>query len=111
MLFPGSTQTAGRTHAALGGTVTAIAGGFGYNSSGRLVFNTDDAPQSFIKGIGVRTDGAVCATTSTDDSDTYIEGVRVTAAGKLVYAEGAVQHFTSGNGCRTTGALAALVPF
>lgn len=110
MLFPGSTQTAGRTHAVVGGTVAAFAGGFGYNSSGRLVLNTDDAPQAFVKGIGVRTDGAVCATTSTDDADTYIEGIRVSATGKLVYADDAMQHFTSGNGCRSTGALAVILP-
>ena len=110
MLFPGSTQTAGRTTADVGGTVAAFAGGFGYDAGGQLVLNTADAPQAFVKGIGVRTDGAVCATTSTDNSDTYIEGVRVTAAGKLVYEDAAVQHFTSGNGCRSTGALAVILP-
>lgn len=106
MLFTGSNQTSGRVNVAVAGTVASFQAGFGYDSTGDLVLNTADAPQSFVKGIGVRSDGSVCATTTTGGTDTYIEGVRVTAAGKLVYENAASQHFTSGNPCRTTGALA-----
>ena len=109
MLFPGVVFTSDRVTAEIAGVITVINGGFAFTALGEIVLEVVAAPQVFIKGIGCRNTGAVCATTTTDVSDVYIEGVRVTTAGKLVYADAAPDHTNSGNPCTSTGALAVLL--
>ncbi len=109
MLFPGVVFTSDRVTAEVAGVIDHITGGFAFTALSEVVLEVVAAPQVFIKGIGCRNTGAVCATTTTDVSDVYIEGVRVTTAGALVYADAAPDHTTSGNPCTSTGALAVLL--
>ena len=109
MLFPGVVFTSDRVTAEIAGVIAVINGGFGFTAASEIVLEVVAAPQVFIKGVGCRNTGAVCATTTTDVSDIYIEGVRVTTAGKLVYADAAPANTTSGNPVTATGALAVLL--
>lgn len=109
MLFPGVVITSARVTAEDGGVITHINGGFAFTANSEIVLDTVNAPQVFIKGIGCRNTGAVCATTTTAGTDVFIEGVRVSAAGKLVIEDAASTHTTSGNPCTATGALAVLL--
>ncbi len=110
MLFPAvSLSAADRVRIADGGVVHHINGAFAYTSTDQLVTDSVNSPQNFIKGVGIRNTGAVCTTTATNASDTWIEGVRVDSAGRLVIADAAPQAYTSGNPVRTTGALATTV--
>lgn len=106
MLFTGAVITADRVTTATAGVVDHFVAGFGYNAANALVLDIVNPPQSFVKGIGVRTDGSVCATTTTGGSDTFIEGVRVSALGLLVVESAAPTNITSGNPVTATGALA-----
>jgi hypothetical protein len=106
MLFTGAALSSDRVRIAAGGAVHHINSGFAYTSTDQLVTDASNAPQNFIKGVGIRNTGAVCTTTSTAGTDTWIEGVRVTNAGRVVIADAAPQAYTSGNPVRTTGALA-----
>jgi hypothetical protein len=106
VLFTGAVVTADRVTTATAGAVDHFTAGFGYTIANALVLDVVNPPQSFVKGIGVRTDGSVCATTTTAGSDTFIEGVRVTAAGLLVVESAAPTNITSGNPVTASGALA-----
>ena|SRR6187549_4231807 len=108
MLFTGAIISGGRVTTATAGVVHHWQAGFGYTSVDALVLDIVNPPQSFVKGVGVRTDGSVCATTATTGSDTFIEGVRVTAAGLLVVESAAPTNATSGNPVTATGALAII---
>jgi hypothetical protein len=105
MLFTGAAQDSGRVTVEDGGVVDHIVAGFAYTSADALVLDTSNDPQTVIKGIGIRNTGAVCATTTTTGTR-VVEGVRISDAGKLVYADAASQAATSGNPIRTNGALA-----
>lgn len=109
MLFPGVVITSARVTAEVAGVITHINGGFAFTANSEIVLNTADDPEVFIKGIGCRNTGAVCGTTTTAGTDVFIEGVRVSAAGKLVYENAASTHTTSGNPCTATGALAVVL--
>jgi hypothetical protein len=107
MLFTGAALSAtDRVRIADGGAVDHRVAGFSFTSSDQLVTDSSNAVQQTIKGIGTRTTGAVCTTTTTSGTDVWIEGVRVDSTGKLVIADAAPQTYTSGNPIRTTGALA-----
>lgn len=106
MLFTGAVVTGGRVTTATAGVVHHYTAGFGYTSADALVLDIVNPPQSFIKEVGVRSDGSVCATTTTSGSDTYSEGVRISAAGLLVVESAASTGVTSGNPVTATGALA-----
>ena len=106
MLFTGAALSSDRVRIADGGAVHHINSGFAYTQTDQLVTDASNAPQNFIKGVGIRDTGAVCTTTSTAGTGTWIEGVRVTNAGRVVIADAAPQAYTSGNPVRTTGALA-----
>jgi len=109
MLFPGVVFTSDRVTAEVAGVITHIHGGFAFTALSEIVLDTANDPQVFIKGLGCRNTGAVCATTTTAGTDVFIEGVRVTAAGKLVIEDAAADHTTPGNPCTATGALAVLL--
>jgi hypothetical protein len=105
MLFTGAAVSSGRVQVADGGVVDHRDAGFAYTSSDELVIDTSNAPQNFIKGVGIRNTGAVCATTTTTGT-TVVEGVRLSPTGQVVFADAAAQAVTSGNPIRTNGALA-----
>ncbi len=105
MLFTGAALDSGRVTVADGGAVDHVVAGFAYTASDELVIDTSNAPQNFIKGVGIRNTGAVCATTTTTGT-TVVEGVRLSPTGQVVYADAAPQAVTSGNPIRTNGALA-----
>lgn len=107
MLFTGAAIESGRVKVEAGGAVDHITAGFAYTSDDALVLDTSNAPQNFIKGVGIRNTGAVCATTTTTGT-TVAEGVRLSPTGQLVYADAAAQQVTSGNPTRTNGALATV---
>jgi hypothetical protein len=110
MLFTGAALSAAdRVRIADGGVVHHREAGFAYTSTNQLVTDSSNAAQSWIKGVGIRNTGAVCTTTTTGGTDTWSEGVRITAAGKLVIADAAPQSTTNGNPVRTTGALATTI--
>jgi hypothetical protein len=110
MLFTGAVLVDDRVSVEVDGVVDHFVAGFGYTADDRLVINTSDDPDEFVKGVGVLESGAVCATTTTGATDTFIEGVRVTAAGKLTYEDsGTVDHTTSGNPCASNGRLSVVV--
>ena len=106
MLFQGGKYTTQRLVVSAGGVVDHRVAGFAYTSADELVTETVADPQEWIKGIGIRSTGAVCTTTTTDASDVWIEGVRVTTGGKVVVASSAPTGTTSGNPVTATGALA-----
>jgi hypothetical protein len=105
MLFTGAARTSSRVRVAVGGVVHHRDAGFAYTATDQLVLDTSNDPQNYIKGIGIRNTGAVCATTTTTGTR-VVEGVRISDAGKLVYADAVSQATTSGNPIRTNGALA-----
>ena len=105
MLFTGAAQDSGRVTVEDGGVVDHVVAGFAYTATDALVIDTSNDPQNVIKGSGIRNTGAVCATTTTTGTHT-VEGVRISDAGKLVYADAVSQAVTSGNPIRTNGALA-----
>ncbi len=109
MLFPGVVFSSDRVTAEVAGVITHINGGFAFTALSEIVLDIVNDPQVFIKGIGCRNTGAVCGTTTTAGTDVFIEGVRVSAAGKLVYANAAPANTTSGNPVTATGALAVLL--
>lgn len=110
-LVPGLTITNGRVD------VTVAAGsdpdffnqGVGFLSNGTLAIDSD-APtgSNYRAGIRQNANGAFFGTTSTAGTDIYVGGLRVSAAGQLVYAVAANQEFVNGNPIRTTGALATV---
>ncbi len=106
MLFTGSKQTSGRVVTNAAGAVDHVVAGFAYTATDELVIDTANAPQNFVKGVGIRNTGAVCTTTSTAGTDTWSEGVRVAADGRLVVESAAPANVTSGNPVTATGALA-----
>ncbi len=110
MLFTGAALSAAdRVRIADGGVVDHAQSGFVYTSSNQLVTDSANAPQNAIKGIGIRNTGAVCTTTTTAGTDTWIEGVRVDSTGKLVIADDVPANITSGNPVTATGALATTI--
>ena len=104
-LFTGAILSSGRVAVAVAGVVDHIVAGFAYTADDELVLDTSNDPQNVIKGIGIRNTGAVCATTTTTGT-AVVNGVRISNAGKLVYADAASEAVTCGNPIRTTGVLA-----
>ena len=105
MLFTGSAQTSGRVRIDAATAISSYQSGFAYTSAGKLCTSAGGSPNNFLKGIGTNA-GRVCTTTSTAGTDTFIEGVRVSASGQLVIANAANANVTSGNPVTATGALA-----
>ena len=110
MLVPGIPTTAGAFRATAGAAtpVAFINQGFGFTAAGVLAIDTD-APTGSIYYKGFRMNpatGAVYGTTSTSGSDAYLEGIRVTTLGQIVYEAAAPVAFASGNPVTATPALA-----
>ncbi len=106
MLFTGGRYSSDRLVTNAAGAVDHVVAGFAYTATDELVIDTANAPQNFVKGVGIRNTGAVCTTTSTAGTDTWSEGVRIAADGRLVVESAAPANVTSGNPVTATGALA-----
>lgn len=83
--------------------------GVGFFNDGTLAIDSN-APSgsNYRNGIRQNANGAFYGTTSTAGTDVYVSGLRVSAAGQLVYAVAATQNYVNGNPIRTTGALATI---
>ena len=89
MLAPGiEFDPDGRVYAQVGSAVTpaAINQGVGFSSLGQLCIDTDAPSGSFYKaGIRLSASGAIYGTSALSPDDIYIEGLRVSVLGQLVY--------------------------
>ena len=106
MLFTGGTQVGDRVVVSPGGVVDHIHAGFAYTAANELVTDAVNPVENVIKGVGIRNTGAVCTTVATAGSDTFSEGVRIEASGKLVVESNPPANFASGNPVTASGALA-----
>jgi len=91
MIVPGVTFTDGRIAASVESGVdpTNFHGGFGFMADGTFAIDTAaPAGSASVKGYRMSSLGAIYGTTATAGSDSFIEGVRVSAAGQVVYANG-----------------------
>jgi hypothetical protein len=108
-LFTGTQITVTR---GLGTTATQILQGFGFMNDGSLALDTTAVPAtpaSITKGVAQNASGAAYSTTAQNASDSWIEGVRVSAAGALVVEVAAAAGFSNGNPITAGGNLAVSV--
>ncbi len=108
MLVPGLLFSLGRVAitAGAGQVPDFINQGVGFMNDGSLAVDTD-APSSpaFDGGIAVSSAGAVHGTTTTAGTDVYIQGLRVSAVGQLVYEAADPAGYTNGNPFTTAGSF------
>lgn len=111
MIVPGELFASDRVDITAGAAQTPdfINQGFGFMNDGTLAVDTD-APvgNNYTKGIRQSTVGAIYGTVVTDPSDVYLEGVRLTVTGQLVYEAGATVNFSSRNPTTAANALAVI---
>jgi len=81
--------------------------GLGLMNNGSLAIDTA-APSGSLYDRGMRqnSSGALFGTTTVSGSDIFIEGVRFTSGGVLVYQLATPDTFVNGNPIKTNGALA-----
>jgi len=110
MLVPGLQFVAGdRTFAAIGAApaVSFISGGFGWFSPQAICIDTDaPAGSTFCKGFRLNASGAVYGTTVQAADDQWVEGIRVSAIGQIVYESADAANFASGNPVTAAGNFA-----
>lgn len=111
MLVPGMVFGAGGRIAATIGLDTVadfISQGFGFNNNGNLSLDTDvPNPVSFTKGIAQNASGAAYAIIATQlATDTFVEGIRVSALGQIVIESADAAGFASGNPITAAGNFA-----
>lgn len=81
-------------------------GGIGMMNNGNLAFDTTavPAPVSFTKGIAQNASGACYAIVATQQAtDTFVEGIRVSALGQVVIESADAAGFASGNPITAAG--------
>jgi hypothetical protein len=110
-LVPGLTISSGRVDVTVAANPTPsfFNQGVGFASNGAL--NIDSAAPTGVTyraGIRQNAQGAFYGTTSTAGTDIFIGGLRVSAAGQLVYESAVAQNHVNGNPIRTNGALAVI---
>ena len=107
MFVPGVLFSSGRVDITSGNGQAADfrgPGGFGFMNDGTLAVDTAAPSGSrFIKGFLVNSSGAVFGTTTPNASDTWIEGVRVSSAGAIVFEAAAATGYASGNPVTSNG--------
>jgi hypothetical protein len=110
MLVPGMTFTAGgRTNATIGATTVATSqnqGGFGFIGANLAIDTDAPAGTSFVKGFRLNASGALYGKTAQLATDAWIEGIRVSALGQIVYESADPDHFASGNPITPAGNFA-----
>lgn len=109
MLVPGLTFGAGgRVAATVGATTvaTSINQGFGFIGANLAIDTDAPAGNSFNKEFRLNASGAVYGTTSQAGTDTWNEGIRLSALGQIVYESADAVVFTSGNPVTAAGNFA-----
>jgi hypothetical protein len=90
----------------LGTAAAQILQGFGFMANGNLALDTTvvPVPISFTKGIAQNASGAAFAIIATQQAtDTFIEGIRVSALGQIVIESADAAGFASGNPITAAG--------
>jgi len=112
MLAPGMTiNSNGRITATIGAATDPdfFNEGVGYMSNGELAIDTDaPAGSNYTSGIRQSALGAFYGTTSTAATDVWIGGIRVSAAGQLVYELANGTQYVNGNPLTANGRLALI---
>lgn len=112
MLAPGCTFSSGRVTVTAGaGTVPDFRGpgGIGFMNNGSLAIDTNaPAGTSFIKGFRISAAGALYGTTTPSGTDVWIEGIRVSSLGQIVYESAAAAGYASGNPVTSNGRFAVI---
>ena|SRR5437763_9104850 len=107
MLIPGLTFGAGGRIAATIGAGTVpnfFSSGVGLMTGGNLAIDTNaPAGSGFDGGILQSAAGAFYGTTVQSATDVFIQGIRVSALGQIVYESADAASFTSGNGVTAAG--------
>lgn len=107
MLVPGMTFTAaGRTNATIGATTVATSqnqGGFGFIGVNLAIDTDAPAGTTFVKGFRLNGSGALYGTTAQVATDQWVEGIRVSAIGQIVYESADPVIFASGNPVTAAG--------
>lgn len=110
MFAPGSVFSSGRVDitASAGNVPSFLNQGVGFEADGSLCVDTD-APSgdNYKAGIRLSSAGAVYGTTSTAGSDVWVEGIRVSALGQLIYEAAAATAFQNGNPQTSNGRFAS----
>lgn len=110
MLCPELTFTAsGRVNATIGPTTAAISqaqGGFGFIGQNLAIDTDAPAGNSFVKGFRLNSTGALYGTTVQSATDSWVEGIRVSALGQIVYESADPVTFSSGNPITAAGNFA-----
>jgi leucyl aminopeptidase (aminopeptidase T) len=83
--------------------------GFGFMNDGTLAVDTNvPAGSNFTKGIRQSAAGAVYGTTTAAGTDLWLEGIRITTLGQIVYESAAATGFASGNPITSNGRFAVI---
>lgn len=110
MLCPGMTFTAaGRTNATIGATTVATSqnqGGFGFIGANLAIDTDAPAGNTLVKGFRLNASGALYGTTVQAGTDSWVEGIRVSALGQIVYESANPVSFSSGNPVTAAGNFA-----
>jgi len=109
MLVPGVVFTSGRVDITTGAGQTPdfFNQGFGFMNDGSLAVDTDAAAGSnYTKGIRQSAAGAIYGTTSTNATDVWLEGIRISSTGVLVYESAAATSYSSRNPITAAGNFA-----
>lgn len=110
MLAPGSVFNSGRVDITAGASQDPdfFNQGVGFMNDGSLAVDTDAPAGSLFRG-GVRqsSSGAFYGTTSVAGSDIWVQGIRVSALGQLVYEAAAAVAFQNGNPQTSNGRFAS----
>lgn len=110
MTFTGTQVTVARS---LGQVAALILQGFGFLADGvTLALDTTAVPSpppSMTKGVAQNASGAAYCVTAQNATDSWINGVRVSAAGAIVVEVNSATSFSSGNPITANGNLAVSV--
>jgi hypothetical protein len=93
-----------------GNTSDFVYGGFGFLDTGELCLDSDAPSGSdYVGGFRVNSTGCIFHTTSTDPTDVWISGLRVSAQGQLITEAAAGASFVNGNPLTAAGVFATTV--
>jgi hypothetical protein len=109
MLVPGLVFGAGGRCAATIGAATVatfISQGFGFILPNLAIDTDAPAGSSYNKGFRLNASGAVYGTTVQSATDQWVEGIRCSALGQIVYEAADADHFASGNPITPAGNFA-----
>jgi hypothetical protein len=111
MLAPGITLVGDRVPVTAGpGTIPDFySSGVGFMNNGSLAIDTNAASGNAAdQGYAQSPAGALYGTTSLNASDVYVRGLRVSAAGAIVYESAAAASFVNGDPLTAAGVLAVV---